>query len=73
MLGKQDVNFYLISRLRVKGYAEKVSFSYCGTKLDRKRRRAGQALGLKAACNLECGDTNVFGGKSGLRARSPEF
>lgn len=67
------MNFYLISRVRIRGYTEKVSFSYSGTKLDRKRRRAGQALGLKVARKLECGDTHVFGGKSGLRARSPEF
>lgn len=44
------------------------------TKLDRKSRVAGQALGLQVAWKLEFGATHVFGGKSaGLRARSPEF
>lgn len=72
MSGKYD--FYLIPRVKTKEYIAKLFPPYSRTKLDRKSRGAGQALGLQVAWKLEFGATHVFGGKSaGLRARSPEF
>lgn len=74
MSGKYDLHFYLIPRMKIKEYTAKLFSPYSRTKLDRKSRGAGQALGLQVAWKLEFGATHVFGEKSaGLRARSPEF
>lgn len=74
MSRKHDLNFYLIPRVRIKGYTVKLYFPSSRAKLDRKPRRAGQALRLGIAWKLKFGVTHRFGGKStGLRARSPEF
>lgn len=74
MSGKYDLHFYLIPRVKIKEYTAKLFSPYSRTKLDRKSRGAGQALGLQVAWKFEFGATHVFGGKiAGLRARSPAF